>query len=227
MAMLHALAAQASPREVWWLHGARNGREHPFAVEAKALLEGLAHGHRHIRYSAPDPGDSLGVDYDARGHLDMSALRDLGLPRDADFYICGPSAFMSELTAGLDAWGVVKSRIHTELFGAGPSSTPGVAATAPRPPHQPAGPAGAGPLVSFARSGLNVRWGPAFQSLLELAEACDVAVRWSCRTGVCHSCESGLVAGSVAYRPDPIDPPAAGNVLICCAQPQGDVVVDL
>jgi hypothetical protein len=31
----------------------------------------------------------------------------------------------------------------------------------------------------------------------------------------------------VAYRPDPIDPPAAGNLLICCAQPYGDIVVDL
>ncbi|HKN08014.1 MAG TPA: 2Fe-2S iron-sulfur cluster-binding protein, partial [Pseudomonadota bacterium] len=95
------------------------------------------------------------------------------------------------------------------------------------PPHPPAGPPGAGPLISFARSGLNVHWDPAFQSLLELAEACDVPTRWSCRTGVCHSCETGLVAGSVAYAPDPIAPPAEGNVLICCSRPQGDIVIDL
>ncbi len=42
--------------------------------------------------------------------------------------------------------------------------------------------------MSFARSGLSVRWGSSFHSLLELAEACDVPVRWSCRTGVCHTC---------------------------------------
>jgi len=82
-------------------------------------------------------------------------------------------------------------------------------------------------MVSFVRSGLNVCWGPAYASLLELAEACDVPVRWSCRTGVCHNCESGLVAGEVSYAPDPLDPAADGNVLICCARPQGDVVVDL
>jgi ferredoxin-NADP reductase len=61
------------------------------------------------------------VDFDARGHLDMQALQKLNLPRDGDFYICGPAAFMSDLTAGLAALGIVRDRIHTELFGAGPS----------------------------------------------------------------------------------------------------------
>ena len=227
IAMLHALAAEKSPREVWWLYGARRGREHPFAEEVRALLKTLAHGHSHIRYSAPDPEDRPGVDFDARGRLDMAALQELGAPCDADFYICGPSAFINDLTAGLAAWGIAKGQIHTELFGAGPSNTPGIAPSPQRPPHPPAGPSGAGPLVSFARSGLNVHWNPPFQSLLELAEACDVPVRWSCRTGVCHSCETGLVSGTVAYQPDPIDPPGQDNVLICCSKPRGDVVIDL
>jgi ferredoxin len=113
------------------------------------------------------------------------------------------------------------------MFGAGPSITPGIADASHRPPHLPVGLAGSGPMVSFARSGLNVRWASSFQSLLELAEACDVPVRWACRTGVCHTCETGLVAGNVGYRPDPIDAPADGNVLICCSQPEGDVVIDL
>jgi ferredoxin len=81
--------------------------------------------------------------------------------------------------------------------------------------------------VSFARSGLDVRWGPPFQSLLEFAEACDVPVRWSCRTGVCHNCETALVTGAVSYQFDPVDRPAAGNVLICCSQPKTDIVIDL
>jgi ferredoxin len=186
----------------------------------------LAHGHSHIRYSSPDPTDRLGADFDARGRLDIAMLRDLEVPRDADFFICGPPAFMSDLTAGLAAWGIAAGRIHTELFGSAPSSTPGIATIAHKP-HLPTGPADAGPLVSFARSGLNVHWGSAFGSLLELAEACDIPTRWACRTGVCHTCESGLVAGTVAYQPDPIDLPAAGNLLICCSKPQGDVVIDL
>lgn len=227
LAMLHSLAAEASTREIWWLYGTRSGREHPFAEEARELLDALARRHSHISYSAPGPEDRPGVDFDALGHLDMRAVEALGVPKDGDFYICGPSAFMRDLTAGLAALGVAPDRIHTEMFGAGPSMTPGIAATPVRPPHLPEGPAGAGPQISFARSGLNVRWDPAFHNLLELAEACDVPVRWSCRTGVCHNCESGLVAGTVSYRPDPVDAPADGNVLICCAQPEGDVVLDL
>lgn len=227
LAMLHALAAGASPREVWWIYGARDGGEHPFAAETRALLKALSRGHSYVRYSSPRPGDRLAVDFDAPGRLDMHAVEELGAPRDADFYLCGPSAFMNDLAAELRGWGVAANRIHTEIFGSSPPRTPGIAATLRPPPHQPAGSAGAGPLVSFARSSLNVRWAPAFQSLLELAEACDVPVRWACRTGVCHTCETGLINGPVGYRPEPLEPPAEGNALICCSRPQGDIVIDL
>ena len=81
--------------------------------------------------------------------------------------------------------------------------------------------------MSFARSGLTVPWDTGYASLLELAEACDVPTRWSCRTGVCHTCESGLLSGEVAYDPEPVDQPADGNVLICSARPRGAVVLDL
>jgi ferredoxin-NADP reductase/MOSC domain-containing protein YiiM len=227
LAMLHALAAEASTREVWWLYGTRSGREHPFAEETRGLLKALAHRHSHICYSSPEPQDRPALDFDAAGRLDAKVLAELDLPRNGDFYICGPSTFMSDLTAGLGTLGVAPDRIHTELFGAGPSITPGIAASPRRPPHVPAGPPGSGAMVSFARTGLDVRWDPTLHSLLELAEACDVPVRWACRTGVCHTCESGLVAGKIGYRPDPVDAPADGNVLICCAQPEGDVVIDL
>jgi ferredoxin-NADP reductase/MOSC domain-containing protein YiiM len=227
LAMLHGLVAEASPRESWWIYGARDGAEHPFAAEARTLLEALPRSHSHIRYSSPGPSDRLALDFDAPGRLDVRVLQELGVPREADFYLCGPPAFMSELTVGLSAWGVTPNRVHSEIFGSGPSMTPGVAAGARRPPHQPVAAAGAGPLVSFARSNLSVRWGPAFNSLLELAEACDVPVRWSCRTGVCHTCETGLILGAVSYRPDPVEPPADVNVLICCSQPKSDIVIDL
>jgi ferredoxin-NADP reductase/MOSC domain-containing protein YiiM len=227
LAMLYALAAEASPRDVWWIHGARDRREHAFAEETQTLLKALARGHSHIRYSSPGPKDRLGVDFDAPGRLDMRVLQELGVPRNSDFYICGPATFMDDLTAGLAAWGITPDRIHTEIFGPGPSITPGLPAAPRPPPHVPAGSPGDGPVVSFARSGLNVRWRSTFQSLLELAEACDVPVRWSCRTGVCHTCETGLMSGTVGYRPDPVDAPAVGNVLICCSQPEGDIAIDL
>lgn len=227
LAMLHSLAAADSQREVWWLFGARNGQDHPFAKESRNLVKALPHAKSYIRYSRPDPQDRPGVDFDASGHIAVDALEKLGVPRDADFYLCGPAAFMQDLSAGLAAWGVPSDRVHTEIFGPGKSITPGVVATSHAPPHPPHGPGGSGPRVSFARSALNVCWDSKFSSLLDFAEACDVPVRWSCRTGVCHTCESGLISGNVDYQPEPLDPPAPGNLLICCSQPKGDVVVDL
>jgi ferredoxin-NADP reductase/MOSC domain-containing protein YiiM len=227
LAMLHALAEQGSTRQVWWLYGARNRGDHPFAQEARSLLGALPQGRGFVYYSRPGSEDRAGVDFDAPGHLGVGAMESLGVPPDADFYLCGPTGFLQDLSAGLAAWGVAAHRVHREIFGPGPSLTPGVTDAARRPPHVPAGTAGPGPRVSFARSGLSVSWDPKFQSLLELAEACDVPVRWSCRTGVCHNCESGLISGTVAYRPEPLEAPAEGNLLTCCSQPRGDVVIDL
>ena len=227
LAMLHALAAAGSRRDVWWIHGARNNAEHALAAEVQGLLKLLPRGHSHILYSAPDPTDRLAVDFDAAGRLDVHVLQKLGAPREADFYLCGPAGFMSSLTADLGGWGVSAERVHSENFGSGPSLTPGVVAAPPRAPHLPDRPAGAGPMVSFARSNLALHWDPAFQSLLELAEACDVPVRWACRTGVCHTCETGLIAGAVDYSIDPLTPPGNGDLLICCSRPRGDIVLDL
>jgi ferredoxin-NADP reductase len=227
LAMLHALASEHSRRDVWWLFGARDHEDHPFAGEVRSLLGSLPRGHSHVRYSRPRAEDRAGIDYDAAGHLTAAALQDLRVPRDADYYLCGPPGFLADLADGLAGWGIARARIHTEVFGPGDSSTPGIAAVRGRAPHPPPGPPGPGPLVSFGRSGLAVPWSASHRSLLELAEACDVPVKWSCRTGVCHSCETGLLSGSVAYDPEPLEPPAAGNVLICCSTPTDDVVIDL
>jgi ferredoxin-NADP reductase len=228
LAMLHALAAEASPREVWWLFGARNSDEHPFAQEARRLLQTLPNSRSYIFYSRPGQEDRPALDFDAPGHLNVTALKELGVPREADFYLCGPAAFLQDLTSGLAAWGVTREHVHTEIFGPTPSITPGLVDTAPSlPPHPPAGSPGTGPQVLFSRSGLSVHWDSMFHSLLELAEACDVPVRWACRTGVCHTCESGLIAGSVSYQPEPLERPAEGNLLICCSQPRGEVMLDL
>lgn len=227
LAILHELAAQASTRETWWLFGARDGKHHPFAGESRELLRLLPRGRSRVWYSRPMAEDRLGTDFDASGHMTAASFAALEIARDADFYLCGPIAFMHALRTDLAAWGVPARCIHTETFGSGESRTPGIVNAHRRPVHPPAEPAGSGPLVSFARSNLAVRWHPRYASLLELAEACDVPVRWSCRTGVCHLCESGLVAGAVDYRPDPLESPADGNLLICCSQPRSDVVIDL
>jgi ferredoxin-NADP reductase/MOSC domain-containing protein YiiM/ferredoxin len=227
LAMLHALAEEHSEREIWWLHGARSSRDHSFAAEVSALLASLPHVHAHVCYSRPGPDDIEGRDFDSAGHLTASLLAELAPPREAEVYLCGPIPFMDEVSAGLAAMGIDASRIHTEPFGPAPGLTPGIASTPARTPHPPPGEAGSGPTIEFARSNIAIPWSDDYASLLELAEACDVPVRWSCRTGVCHNCETTLIAGDLEYRPAPVEPPADGSALICCSQPRDDVVLDL
>jgi ferredoxin-NADP reductase/MOSC domain-containing protein YiiM len=228
LAMLHALSAAGSTQQILWLHAARDGQHHPFAAEVRRLMLALAHGRTFVCYSRPGSRDKMGEDFNSGGHLSRSVLDEACVPQEADVYLCGPTRFMTDMREVLATFGVAPERFHVEIFNGSESMTPGVAGATTRTPHPPKKDASIGPLVSFARSGVAAHWdGSAYQSILELAEACDVPVRWSCRTGVCHNCESGLVSGAVVYGPEPLDRPADGNLLICCSQPMRDVVIDL
>ena len=226
MSMLHSLAAERSQREIWWIYGARNRVDHPFAEESRSLLKQLSRGRGYIVYSRPAAIDQIGADFDAPGHIDTALLERIGVPQGSDFYLCGPPSFLQNMRDGLRNWGVLAENVHTEVFGALEAITPGMARV-DHTPHLPQGPPGSGPPVSFARSGITAAWDRKFASLLELAEACDVPVRWSCRTGVCHTCMTGLISGSIIYNPEPLERPAPGNVLVCCSQPNAGVTLDL
>ncbi len=226
MSMLHTLAAERSQREVWWIYGTRNRAGHPFAEESRSLLKQLSRGRGYIVYSRPAAIDQLGADFDAPGHIDTALLERIGVSQGSDFYLCGPSSFLQNMRDGLRNWGVLGGNVLTEIFGSLEGITPGMAPM-DHPPHLPQGPPGSGPPVSFARSGITAAWDPRFRSLLELAEACDVPVRWSCRTGVCHTCVTGLISGSILYNPEPLERAAPGNLLVCCSQPNTGVTLDL
>jgi ferredoxin-NADP reductase/MOSC domain-containing protein YiiM len=228
LAMLHSLAAARSTRQVLWLYGTRDRQHHPFAAEVRRLMLSLTRGRSYVCYSRPGSRDKMAEDFDATGHLSRSVFDQVEIPREGDVYLCGPIRFMADMKEALAVLGVAPERIHVEIFNGSESMTPGVVGAATRAPHPPEHDANTGALVSFARSGIAAHWNAtAYQSLLELAEACDVPVRWSCRTGVCHNCESGLVSGAVVYGPEPLEKPAAGNLLVCCSQPIRDVVIDL
>ncbi|GHH51392.1 MOSC domain-containing protein [Lentzea cavernae] len=203
LAMLHAL--KGTGREVWWLHTTRSA-DQAFAAEVQRL----------------EPLHTL-IHYSDNGRLTREHLK--ALPANASAYLCGPNAFMDDMREALIAQGLDPARVHTELFGARSSINPGITGAAPVAPHQPA-PQGTGPKITFARSGLTAAWrGDA--SILELAEACDVPTRWSCRTGVCHTCVTPVLSGTVRNEPEPLEPPTSGNALICCARPETDLVLDL
>ncbi|MFI5781485.1 MOSC domain-containing protein [Nocardia sp. NPDC051570] len=220
LAMLRALADAGSAREIWWLHTVHSPAEQAFAAEAHRLLAGLGHSHEHIFYTAPSPPASP-------SRLTGAALAALRPPTDATAYLCGPGAFMTAMREALAGIGLADGRIHSELFGTLPAINPGLTDAVHTPPHPPSGPAGTGPRITFARSGVTAPWSEGYTTVLGLAEACDVPVRWSCRTGVCHTCRTEILSGSVRYEPDPLESPPPGEALICCSRPETDLVLDL
>ena len=226
LSMLHELADRRTHREVWWIHGARRPQEHPLAAEAHALLASLPHAREHLFYSAATSTEGHGENA-APGRLTKDQLIELSVPATAVAYVCGPASFMTDMTDALTAAGIDPARIHTELFGALPPTNPGLTRQAIRAPHQPPGPPGTGPLVTFTRSGITTRFPADGRNVLELADACDIPARWSCRTGVCGTCITPLLSGDVTYSPDPLEPPAGERVLICCARPGTDIVLDM
>jgi ferredoxin-NADP reductase/MOSC domain-containing protein YiiM/ferredoxin len=227
LAMLHALADARTTREVWWVHGARDGREHAFGAEVDRLLMALPHGHRIVSYSRPDPGETPGAEFDMAGRLSTEMIVAAGIPVDADYYLCGPDTFMQSLSAALIARGTMPEHVAMEVFGAkAVTFAPGLEGERP-PPHPPSGSPGHGPAVTFSRSNLTLPWDPSYGNLLEFAEACDVPVSFGCRIGVCHYCETGLLTGEVSYGTAPLEPPDGEHVLLCCSRPTAEVTLEL
>jgi len=224
LAMLRELASTA-PRPVFWIYGARDGMDNPFADEVAGLLGAMPSAKHLLGFSRPNAHDREQASFNVEGHIGIADLAALGVPADARIYLCGPTRFLQDMRGQLLAAG--HTDVASELFGGQEGFEPGIVGAQRKPPHAPEGEESVGPTVSFVRSGLTVHWGTKYMSLLELAEACDVPVRWSCRSGVCHSCETALIGGSVDYTSEPPDPPAEGRILICCSQPRGDMQVDL
>lgn len=229
LAMLHELAASRDMNSsvIYWIYGARSGEENVFAGEVDELLGHLPHARRWVGFSRPGPADHIGTQFDVEGRIDAAMVAALDIPSDALFYLCGPAGFMTAARDGLRAAGYAKANILTELFGAQDALRPGVTSESNAMPHPPECETSDGPVVTFVRSGLAVHWSGRYGSLLELAEACDVPVRWSCRTGVCHNCETAVIGGAVDYSTAPLDLPADGQVLICCSAPREDLQLDL
>ena len=216
LAMLESLARARSERTVWWVHSARNAAEHAFRSEARAHLAYLENGRSHVRYTRPGPRDR---DHDASGRLSGTEILELGVPAEAEFRLCGPNEFVAAITAELVAGGVDPARVQSESFGGPPAARP---VPAPAPALVP----GDGPAVQFSRSGITATYGAEHRSLLEVAEANAVPVASGCRIGACHGCRANVVTGTVRHDPAPLEPPPSGSALLCCAVPEGDVVLD-
>ncbi|MGY1616750.1 MOSC domain-containing protein [Geodermatophilus sp. SYSU D00691] len=226
LACLRAQAAVRPERRLIWVHVARSPAEHSLAAEADAALAAMPAAVRQVRYTAAQAAGHG----DADGRVSLEALADLGVDPTFSAYVCGPERFAAGVRQMLADLRLPAAAVHVESFGTGTSARadPRLDSVLIGRPHPPSPPSAAGWPVTFSRAGVTAACDPErFASLLELAEACDVGVRWSCRSGVCHSCESSLVDGAVEYVTEPLDEPGGDVVLLCCARPASPVTLDL
>ena len=116
MSMLHALAAESSPREVWWIYGARDGVDHPFREESRSLLKQLPRGRGYVVYSRPTAADQVGKDFDAAGHIDTALLERIGVYQGQRFLSVWPHFIPARYAGRAAKMGCAgRERVHGNL----------------------------------------------------------------------------------------------------------------
>lgn len=188
-----------------------NSRHQAFAGHLRQKTAKHANLTLHVRYSRPAEDDERGRTHDSEGVVDIALLKQVLPFDDYEFYLCGPPPFMQSLYDGLTGLGVRDRRIHFESFG--PASVRRLTQAERRDGG------GEAVAVTFARSNRTALWRPGAGSLLDVAEEAGLAPLHSCRSGVCGTCATRVLAGSVDYAEAPVHDMAPGEALICCATP--------
>lgn len=114
MSMLYK--AFNSGRDIIFVQAVLNSSAHTFKSELKALVEGDSNIKTAVFYAEPLEHDRLGKDYDHLGFVSKEWI-EKNLPRDGEFYFCGPLGFMKHLYTSLISLGIDKSAINYEVFG--------------------------------------------------------------------------------------------------------------
>ena len=155
----------------------------------------------------------------------QAQVQDIGMRR---VHICGPSTMIEATRQMLVELGVPEASIHSELFHSVPSNWDEGSLTRDESASAFLPPAAASASVTFAHSGKSTPMS-AHKTILEAAEDLGVNINYDCRSGVCGTCKTGLLAGRVRMdAEDALDArDRAKNVILSCqARCLDEVVVD-
>jgi nitric oxide dioxygenase len=117
LSMLLGVLKSQPEREVFFVHGALNGRVHAFRDFVRQLATNHPTLTVHYRYNEAKAEDREKGWHDSEGLIDAELLEDMLPDRDADYYFCGPKPFMVGIYHNLLKWGVPASQVHFEFFG--------------------------------------------------------------------------------------------------------------
>ncbi|KSV63454.1 FAD-binding oxidoreductase [Sinorhizobium sp. Sb3] len=228
VSMLDVLARE-SDRRVWFIHACDSAAVHALRAEVEdlaALRTGIT---LHFCYRQAASSDLEAPLCHSTGFLTRATLQGLLPLDDYDIYMCGPPPFMRALYSILIDLGVRKERIAYEFFGPASLLSETGQTTARRAVTRTAEPTtgGDGLHVVLQKSGQSLTWDSGSESILAFLEAEGIEPEFSCRAGVCGTCEQGLVSGEVDYFEEPLDEVPADRVLLCCTRPKSSIVLDL
>jgi uncharacterized protein len=235
IAMAKAAVRLNPLRQIWFLHGARDGSSHAFRDEINALSASNPNLHVIYCYGRPTATDT--GNYHQQGYVDTALIQNIVAPEmqqlcgstEADYFLCGSTSFMDALRTGLRAWGVPDKNVMFESFAkAMPTATETVRDLTTAQ--------GNSVEIVFSKLGKTHTWHPADGTILEFAEANGLRPDYSCREGVCGTCMCKISAGEVEYEESPTASVVRGaspsenrgSVLICISKPKtAKVVLDL
>ena len=214
MSMTSAIHDRGDPSHVAFVHNART----PCDIVFRGELDALGY-EPNIAVTAICEGDAADEIWDGRyGRLTLPVLLRLAPDLyEREIFICGPPPYMEAVREMLRTAGVDPARCHEESFTLSPAD--------PAPVDTPATDTYE---IELRRSGRTVACDDQ-TTILEAVSRAGVVVPSSCCEGVCGTCKSDLLCGSVdmqhagGIRPREI---AAGKILLCCSTPQEDLVID-
>ena len=98
-----AVRAGGGPLDTAGLVAARGSRSAASSIRRRSPPPDARppHGRSYVCYSRPGSLDKMGEDFDATGHLSRSVFDEVGVPREADVYLCGPTRFMADMKEAL------------------------------------------------------------------------------------------------------------------------------
>lgn len=209
-------------RDVYLFFQVRNSEQHPFATVLNKWRTERNELKLTTFYSRPETHEVKGIHFDETGRFDVTRLSPFLPTVRSKFYLCGPNEWMMDFEQQLLAAGVKQEDVSWESFGgAPPGTTPQASeATTVAPSEKQC-------TVAFKRSEKALAWSSEHKSLLDLAEANDIAVESGCRSGVCGACVVKNLCGKVKYTKTPGAAVAADEVLTCISQPDGDLELDV
>lgn len=114
LSMLESIVALKQQSPVFFLHACENTQQHSFAERISQLEQSYPLLHNFTWYNNEAQNTGAGQ---FAGLMDLKAVASQLPLQSANFYLCGPTAFMKFAKDQLLALGVASAQIHYEVFG--------------------------------------------------------------------------------------------------------------